>query len=180
MSKNLWILFLCAFPSNFISGIIPYDPMIIYFAKYHPMFWVVLVGVASTLLVEGINYSVLRTITNLKVMVKIREKHFVKKLIDLFYVSPFVALIMAGFLPIPYYPFRILVILSGYPFFNYLLTVFISKIMRMSCLVWVGHQMNIPDQIIFLFFIGIIVITYTSVFIQSLLKRLCRLKKLEK
>ena len=112
-SKSLWILFLCAFPSNFISGIIPFDPMVIYFGKYHPIYWVILVGVVSTLLVEGINYSVLSTISNLKTIVQIREKCLVKKIIDLFHVSPFLALTIAGFLPLPFYPFRILVILSN-------------------------------------------------------------------
>ena len=103
-SKNLWILFLGAFPANFISGVIPYDPMIIYFAQYHSAFWVVLAGVAGTLLVEGINYSVFRTISNVKYFIKIREKNFIKKLVNLFDSTPFLALLLAGFFPLPFYP----------------------------------------------------------------------------
>lgn len=172
-SKSLWILFLCAFPSNFISGIIPFDPMVIYFGKYHPIFWVIFVGVVSTLLVEGINYSVLTTISNLKCIVQIRESRFVKKIINLFHNSPFLAIVIAGLLPLPFYPFRMLVIFSGYPFLKYLLALLISKTLRMSCLVLIGHQLNIPDHLIFSIFIGIIIITYASVFIRSFLKRVC-------
>ena len=170
-SKNLWILFLCAFPSNFITGIIPYDPAIIYFAKYHSMIWVVLVGVASTLLVEGINYSILKTISDIKYVVKIRKNDLVKRVIDLFDTSPFLALVIAGFLPIPFYPFRMLVVLSGYPLLKYSLTILISRVLRMSCLALIGHQIHIPDILIYSFFIGIIIITYGTVLIKSLIKR---------
>ncbi len=170
-SKNLWILFLCAFPSNFITGVIPYDPVIIYFAKYHTLIWVVSVGVASTLLVEGINYSVLKAISNLKYMVKIRKNAFVRRVVDLFDKSPFLALVFAGLLPIPFYPFRILVVLSGYPILKYSLTILISKVLRMSCLALIGHQIPIPDILIYSFFIGIIIITYGTVLIKSLIKR---------
>ena len=170
-SKSLWILLLCAFPSNFLTGIVPYDPVIIYFAKYYSPFYVVFVGVASTLLVEGINYSVLRLISNAKFMLKIHHKNFVYKIIELFYKAPFIALLIAGFLPIPFYPFRLLVVLARYPLIKYLLTVLLSRIPRMYLLVLLGHAMKIPDYLIILFYIAIVFISYISILIKFLIKR---------
>ena len=170
-SKNLWILLLCAFPSNFLIGIVPYEPVIIYFAKYYSPFYVVFVSVASILLVEGINYSILRFISNAKFMVKIRHRHFINRIIRLFHGAPFIALFIAGFLPIPFYPFRLIAILSRYPFIKYLLTVLLSRIPRIYLFVLLSNFINIPDYIIFSFFIAIIIISYISILINSLKKR---------
>jgi len=170
-SKSLWILFLCAFPSNFLTGIVPYDPAIIYFAKYFSTLYVVFVGVAGTLLIEGINYSVLRFISNAKFMLKIQHKNFVNRIIELFYKAPFIALFIAGFLPIPFYPFRLLVVLARYPLIKYLLSILLSKTLRMYLLVLLGHAMKIPDYLIISFYIAIVFISYLFILIKFLIKR---------
>jgi len=168
--SNLWILFLHAFPSNFIVGIVPYDPVIIFFARYYSPFYLVVISVTSYLLVEGINYSVLRFISNAKFMLKIHHKNFVNRIIKLFDKAPFVALFIAGFLPVPFYPFRLLVVLARYPLMKYLFSVLLSKALRMYLLVILGNLIHIPDYIIFIFFVAIIVISYISLFINYLRK----------
>ncbi len=170
-SKDLWILLLCAFPSNFITGIVPYDPAIIYFGQFYTPLYVIIVGTASIIFVEGINYSVLRHISNTKFMVKIRHRHFVSKIIALFDKAPFMALLFAGFLPVPFYPFRVLVILSGYPLIKYLLSVLISKTPRIYLLILLGNFIHIPDYMIFTLFIAIIIISYISILINYLKNR---------
>ena len=134
-SKNLWMLLIYAVPANFITGIVPYDPAVIYYAKYHSMLIVLLVGVASILFVEGINYSVLKTMINTRFLLKVHHHQLIKKVIRLFDRRPFLALSIAGFFPFPFYPFRMLVILSGYPLIKYLLSILLSRIPRLFFLV---------------------------------------------
>lgn len=170
-SKNLWILFLYSFPSNFLVGIVPYDPAIIYFGKFYSPLYVTFVGVASTLVVEGINYSVLNFASNTKLLVKIRHRKFINKIIKLFNKTPFIALFIAGFLPIPFYPFRFLVVLTRYPLIKYLLTVLLSKTPRIYLLGLLGHVTKIPDYLIISFFIAIVIFMYISFLINHLKKR---------
>ena len=58
-SKNIWTLFIYAFPSNFLAAVVPFDPVIILFGKFYQPLYLTLVGEASVLVVEGINYSIL-------------------------------------------------------------------------------------------------------------------------
>jgi membrane protein YqaA with SNARE-associated domain len=169
-SKNLWILFLYSFPSNFLMGIVPYDPAIIYFGKFYSPLYVTFIGIVSTLVVEGINYSVLNFISNTKFLIKIRHSNYINKIIKLFNNAPFIALLIAGFLPVPFYPFRSLVVLARYPVIKYLLTVLLSKIPRMYLLALVGYVIKIPDYIIISFYIAIVVGMYISFLINHLKK----------
>ncbi len=170
-SHNIWILFLFAFPANFLAAVVPYDPTIIYFGKFYPPLSVTLIGVAGVVVVEGVNYSILRFISESKLLVKVEHNKFIKKIIDLFGKAPFAALCLAGFLPIPFYPFRFLVALSRYPFIKYLLSVFLSKAPRIFILALAGYVINIPDHLFFFFFIALIMIMYFLFVLNQLRER---------
>ena len=170
-SRSLWILAVCAVPANFVTGVIPYDPAVIFFARYHAIFPVVGVGVVSILLVEGINYSILKTVLNARLFTKVHDHRLTKKLIRLFDRRPFPALLAAGFLPLPFYPFRLLVALSGYPFYEYILSVLISRTPRLLLLVLLGHTVEIPDAVFYGIYIGMVVAVYLSAVISSIRKK---------
>lgn len=151
-------------------GVVPYDPAIVYFGKFYSPLYVTFMGVASTLVVEGINYSVLNFIADTKFLIKIRHSNYINKIIKLFKNAPFIALLIAGFLPIPFYPFRSLVVLARYPVIKYLLTILLSKIPRMYLIAFLGYVIKIPDYIILSFYIAIVVLMYVSFLINYLKK----------
>ena len=170
-SKSLWILLIYAVPANFVTGVVPYDPAVIFFAKYHAMFAVACTGVVSMLLVEGANYSVLITVLNARVFTRVHDHRLTKKLVALFDGKPFLALFIAGFLPLPFYPFRLLVAFSKYPFYKYILSVLASRTPRLFLLVLLGHTVDIPDAVFYGIYIGIVVIAYLSVVANSIRKK---------
>ncbi|MFX0203088.1 MAG: VTT domain-containing protein [Candidatus Hodarchaeota archaeon] len=170
-SRSLWILFIYAFPANFIAAVVPYDPAVIYFGKFYSPLYVTLMGVSSMTLVEGINYSVLSSIANTKMLLKIGHNKFINRIITLFKKAPFVALCVAGFLPIPFYPFRFLVVLSRYPFTKFVLAVLAAKLPRIYILALLGYLIDIPDYLIMLFFILLVMLMYVSFFINQLKAR---------
>jgi len=169
-SKNLWIFFFYCFPAEFLITVIPHEPVLLYFSKFYPPLTVTLVALAGTSLAEIINYSVFKYVGDLKTFSKVRHTKWVSKTIELFNKAPFAALLVAGFTPVPFYPFRFLVVLARYPWPKYILAVFLSRAPRFFLLALFGHIYKIPDYLFPVIFIAL-AIPLTYPLVRSLLKK---------
>ena len=154
-SKNLWIFFFYNFPSQFLVAIVPHEPVHLYFSKFYSPLVVTAVASAGTLLAEIINYSVFKFVGDLKPFNRIRHTRWVSRIIELFKKAPFVALLVAGFTPVPFYPFRFLVVLAHYPLPKYALAVLLSRTPRFFLLALFGHIFKIPDYVLPIIFIAL-------------------------
>ena len=154
-SHNLWVLFLYSFPSMFLIAITPHEPVYLYFSKFYAPWIVTLVALTGTLLTELVNYTVIGFFAELRPSKKALDRKIVRKLVKIFGKAPFLALLVAGFTPVPFYPLRFLVVLSKYPLWKYLVAVFLSRSARFYIFALIGHAILIPDPLLFLFFIGI-------------------------
>ncbi|HEA64813.1 MAG TPA: DedA family protein [Candidatus Aminicenantes bacterium] len=156
-SKDLWVLFIYSFPSQFLIPIIPHEPVLFYFGKFYSPLTVALVDIAGTLLIEALNYSVFKYIIDTSFFQKMRQTKSAAKVVELFNRAPFVALLVAGLTPVPFYPFRFLVVMAHYPIWKYLLAIFLSRTPRFYVLALIGRAINIPDYLIIVIFIILIV-----------------------
>jgi membrane protein YqaA with SNARE-associated domain len=147
-SRSLWVLFLYCFPAEFIIATVPHEPVLLYFAKFYPPLTVALISVAGTVLTEILNYTVFKYVADLKVFRKMLASRTVRKSVDLFNKAPFIALWVAGFTPIPFYPFRFLVVIARYPLWKYILAVVTSRAPRMYIIALAARAINFPDYII--------------------------------
>ena len=172
-SKNLWVLFFYSFPSEFLIAVDPHEPILLYFGKYYSPLTVAVVGIVGTIMTEAINYSVFKYITDTNLFQKIRHKKAVNKIIDLFQRSPFLAVWIAGLTPIPFYPFRFLVVLARYPVFKYLLAVFLSRTPRFCLLAYLGHTIKFPDYLLIILFV-ILILAMNIQFLFNVLKKKAR------
>jgi membrane protein YqaA with SNARE-associated domain len=169
-SKSLWVLFFYSFPSEFLIAVVPHEPILIYFGKFYAPFTVAAVAVISTLLTEALNYSTFKYITDTQFFQKISHKKTVTKIIRLFQKSPFLAIWIAGFTPIPFYPFRFLVVLAHYPLARYLLAILLSRTPRFCILAYLGHVINIPDYLLIALFV-VLIASMNVNFLRKILKR---------
>ncbi|MBE0460886.1 MAG: VTT domain-containing protein [Candidatus Aminicenantes bacterium] len=169
-SKNLWILFFYSFPSEFLIAILPHEPILLYFGKFYTPLTIAFVAVAGTVLTEVLNYSVFKFVTDLKIFNKIQHKKAVNKIINYFYKAPFLALWIAGFTPVPFYPFRFLVVMAKYPLPKYILAVFLSRTPRFFILAWFGNTVKIPDSLLIGLFV-VLIISINVPLIRNLLNR---------
>lgn len=155
-SKNLWVLFFCSFPTEFLIAIVPHEPILLYFAKFYPPLTVALVAGSSTLMTEALNYSVFKYVTDLKIFKNFQRKKSVSKIVGLFNRAPFLALWIAALTPIPFYPFRFLVVLARYPLAKYILALSLSRIPRFFILALAGRAIQIPDFLLVVLFVVLI------------------------
>ncbi len=155
-SKNLWVLFFYSFPSQFLIAIIPFEPVLLYFGKFYQPLTVAVVAVIGTLIIETLNYSVFKFVTDSSFFRKIHLGKMVTKIVELFKKAPFVALLVAGFTPVPFYPFRFLVVLARYPLGKFIFAVFLSRTPRFLIIALAGYMVKIPDQVLIVFFVVLI------------------------
>lgn len=158
--RNLWILFFYCFPSEFLISFVPHEPVILYFSKDYSPMTVALVSIAGTMLAEALDYSAIKFIKEINFMEKARQNTVAKKLVNLFWKAPFPALLVASFLPIPFYPFRFLVVLANYPMWKYLTAILTGRLPKFYLLAFLGKALKIPDLWIAIFFVALIFSAY--------------------
>lgn len=143
-SKNLWVLFFYSFPSEFLVGLVPHEPVLIYFGAYHPAWVVASVSALSTALAEAMNYSVVGYFYDRPAIRSAFDHPVVRKTVRLFDRAPFTAIVVAGFTPVPFFPVRFLVVITGYPVWKYVLGVVVSRTPRFFILAAFGAFLDIP------------------------------------
>ena len=151
-SSSLLVLFFYSFPSEFLVGLLPHEPILIYFGKLYPALTVALISVVSTVMAEAINYSAFGYVCSTETFQRMMQRGTVRKIIKLFHRAPFTAIWIAGFTPVPFYPIRFLVVMGRYPVGKYLAGVFLSRAPRFYILAKIGDLFQISGMTIFLFF----------------------------
>jgi membrane protein YqaA with SNARE-associated domain len=147
-NKSLWVCFFYCFPAEFLVATVPHEPVLLYFGKFYPAWIVALVSVTGTCLTELLNYSAFGYFADFRLFRRLSESRAVRKMIEVFNRAPFLALWVAGATPIPFYPFRFLVVLSRYPRWKYVLAVFTSRAPRMYLIALAGRLIRIPDSLL--------------------------------
>lgn len=159
-SRHLWVLFLYSIPGNFLIDVIPYDPAIILFARFHEPLIIALVGVAGILASETINYTCFEYIVDRKFFDKILEQKFIVKITRLFNKAPFRTMVIVAFTPIPIYPFRFLVVMARFPLLKYLLALLVGRLPRLYLIALFGHLVALPGYVYLIIFIVLSLLMY--------------------
>lgn len=167
-SKSLTVLFLYAFPSEFLVGLLPHEPVLIYFGAFHAAWIVALVSVAGTVMAEAMNYSFCSFFYEMPALRAVSRKRLVRRTIELFDRVPFAAILFAGFTPAPFFPVRFLVVMAHYPRWKYLLGVFISRAPRFFLLAMFGSWFHIPGGLITVLFVGMFAAVNVPAMVQLL------------
>jgi len=159
-SKHLWVLFLYSIPGNFLIDVIPYDPAVIFFGRFHDPLLVALVGVAGILASEAINYTFFEYVVDLKYFDRILKNKLVAKLIGLFNKAPFWTMLIVAFTPVPIYPFRFLVVMARFPILKYLLALMLGRLPRLYLIALFGNTVHLQGYVYLIIFIVLAVLMY--------------------
>lgn len=132
----------------------PHEPAVLYYGATYAPLTVALICGAATCISALIDYSVLGTaFTHRKAMEFKGESRLYKIAERYFNQTPFWTMVLAGFSPVPFYPFRVMGIASGYTRWKYVLSTFIGRTPRYYILAWVGNEYSIPVLYVVLLFV---------------------------
>jgi len=77
-----------------------------------------------------------------------KDKKFYKKSVGYFNRWPFATLLVAGFTPIPFFPFKFLSFSVGYPMWKYVTALLVARFPRYYIYAWLGSTIPIPNWIL--------------------------------
>ena len=124
---------------------LPYDGAVVYLGARYPLWMIVPLGVAATLLIEAWNMELLARMLARDGTRAFRNHRVTQWSLRWYRKAPFCSLVLTCVLPIvPHYPMRILAALAAYPLWKYQLSVILGRGTRYTVLVLVGATIPIP------------------------------------
>lgn len=128
-----------------------YEPILMVAGRVWSPIVVAAVGMAATLWVEFINYHLYRAAVLHPTLDRARASRIVRRTLALFERSPFFAVWLCAWSPLPYWAVRILAPLTGYPMWRYLLATFLGRAPRLWFFAAIGPVVPVSTQLLVTF-----------------------------
>lgn len=154
-SSYLYLAFY-AVPANSAISVFPHEPVVIWYGSVGSIWWTATAASAGTLVAGFLDHSVFVPVMNLKGLTGYKEKAWYQKAARLFMKYPFAVIVVAGFTPIPFFPFKFLSFSLRYPLARYLIALLVGRFPRYVLLAWIGHVIQIPTWLLIAVFGGAI------------------------
>ncbi|MFQ5678228.1 MAG: hypothetical protein ACE5HP_02075 [Gemmatimonadota bacterium] len=153
----LYLAFYCA-PANTAVSVFPHEPVLIYFGKFANAWGAALAATAGTAAAGYLDHSVFVPVLNHDALGGYRRKALYRRAIRCFRRAPFLTLLVAALLPVPFFPFKFLSFSVRYPLGRYLTALLTARFPRYYFLAWAGAAFHIPGWILIGTFLLIIAV----------------------
>lgn len=153
-------IFFYSVPSNAGISLFPHEPLLVWYGKFIDLWNMALVATLGTVVAAFLDYMFFAPVLNLEYSAKFKSTETYKKAHRWFYKFPFWSIVVAGFTPIPFYPFKFMVYATKYPMWRYLIAVVIGRLPRYYLLGKAGQFFQIPDWLIISAFLGMFLLVY--------------------
>ena len=140
---------------------LPHEPVVVYYATLYGALIPALLAIIPTLVGSLLDYRILSPLLNHSALKKYKSKLWYRKILHYFTLLPFTTIFFCALTPVPFYPVRLLSILSGYPPLKYSLAVIFGRIPRFIFMALGGKLLNLDNKLIILIFI-VFILVYIS------------------
>lgn len=154
-SSYLYLAFY-AIPANSAISVFPHEPVVIWYGSQGSIWWTAVAASVGTLIAGYLDHSVFVPVMNLKGLTGYKEKAWYQKAAALFMKYPFAVIVVTGFTPIPFFPFKFLSFSLHYPLWKYLTALIVGRFPRYLLLAWIGFKIHIPGWLLIAIFGGAI------------------------
>lgn len=148
-----------AIPANSAISVFPHEPVVIAYGSQGSIWWTAVAASIGTMVAGYLDHSVFTPVMNLKGLAGYKDKAWYQKAARLFTKYPFAVLVVAGFSPVPFFPFKFLSFSVHYPLKKYLPALLIARFPRYLLLAYIGSFFEIPAWAMFAFF-GVVALVY--------------------
>jgi membrane protein YqaA with SNARE-associated domain len=143
----LYLLFY-SIPSNTAISIFPHEPVLIYYGRFANIWISAAAATGGTLVAGWLDHRVFVPVLNYSKITGYKKNRFYRKATDLFMRYPFATIVVTGFTPIPFWPFKFLCLSIHYPLRRYLAALSAGRFPRYAVLAWLGATVGIPNWIL--------------------------------
>lgn len=147
-----------AIPANSAISVFPHEPVVIWYGSHGSIWWTAAAASVGTLIAGFLDHSVFVPLMNLKGLTGYKEKAWYQKAAGLFMKYPFWVIVVTGFTPIPFFPFKFLSFSLHYPLWKYLTALLVGRFPRYALLASLGYLIDIPGWLLFAIFGGAILL----------------------
>lgn len=158
-SNSYLYLVFYAIPANSAVSVFPHEPVVIYFGSNGNIWYTAIAASIGTMIAGFLDHSVFVPVMNLQALAGYKTKGWYQKLARLFMRFPYLVLVVTGFTPIPFFPFKFLAFSVHYPLWKYLAALITGRFPRYVMLAWVGSLFEFPTWALFGFF-GVVIAVY--------------------
>ena len=123
--------------------------MLIYFGQFANLWLTALAATVGTIAAGYLDHAVFVPVLNHKTLVAYKDRVLYRRAIDYVLRYPFATLVVAGFTPIPFFPFKFLSFSIHYPLRKYLTALVVARYPRYFLLALLGKVVHIPNWILF-------------------------------
>lgn len=147
-------LYMYSIPSHVYISFLPHEPVLLFYGKSFNIWAAVIAATLGTLIAGFIDYETLGPLLRYKKIKNLyNNRALYQRSVAFFYKAPFWMVVIAGFTPIPFYPFKFLSIASNYSQNKYLLALLVGRAPRYFLLIWLGYTIKIPDWLLIAAFV---------------------------
>ena len=140
-------------PSNMAISIFPHEPVVVYYGTFYTPSLIAAVMMIGTIIAGILDYYVFAPLMGHRFTEFIRNTNEYKRAVKWFNYQPFVALVIGGFTPLPFFIFKLLAFANGYPVSKYLFALLVGRFPRYYLLAYAGSFLEIPSEIVLVVFI---------------------------
>jgi membrane protein YqaA with SNARE-associated domain len=169
-SESYLYLAFYTIPANTGISVFPHEPALIWFGKHGSVLWAAVAAGAGTLVAGWLDHTVFVPVMNLRGLSGYKDLGWYRKLAGWFSRQPFWTLVLTGFTPIPFFPFKFLAFSVHYPMGRYLAALLVGRFPRYLYLAWLGRLIAIPDWLLIGVFLAIS-LTYAWKGVPGLVRR---------
>lgn len=170
-SQSYLYLVFYAVPANSAISVFPHEPVVVWYGSQGSIWWTAIAASIGTMVAGYLDHSVFTPVMNLKGLAGYKKKAWYQKAARLFVKYPFAVLVVAGFSPVPFFPFKFLSFSVHYPLEKYLSALLIARFPRYLLLAYIGSFFQIPSWAMFAFF-GVVALVYAAKAIPGVLRYL--------
>lgn len=155
-SESYLYLAFYSIPANTAISVFPHEPVLVYFGKFANLWLAALAATLGTVVAGYMDHRVFVPLLNLRSLQSYKQKALYRTAISAFMRYPFLTLMITGFTPIPFFPFKFLSFSIQYPLRRYLSALVVGRFPRYFLLAWIGAEFQVPNWILFGTFIVLI------------------------
>jgi len=140
-------------PSNIAISIFPHEPLVVYFGTLYAPSLIAAIVMIGTIIAGILDYYVFAPIMGHRITKFIRKTSEYKRAEKWFNYQPFIALVIGGLTPLPFFVFKLLAFASSYPVSKYLVALLVGRFPRYYLLAYAGSFFEIPPEFVLVVFI---------------------------
>lgn len=150
------VLFLYSIPANSAVSVFSHEIALYDYGGHQPLLLTTLTATLGTIAAGYLDWNVFVPLLQWEKVSRIRGNRLYRWAIDRFERAPFATLVVAGFTPIPFFPFKFLAFSMRYPLPRYLAALAVARAPRYFLLAWMGKAYRVPEWILLVLFLALL------------------------